>query len=251
MINRLIGEERLLTGAEAGITRDAIEVPFTHGERSLLLYDTAGMRRKARIEDNLEKAMVDDALRAVRFAHVCVLCIDSRVGIHRQDLSIARLVAEEGRAMVIAANMWDAVSDKGAVLLEIKARLDQSLGQVRGISVVPVSGLEGQGMDTLMQAIFDIYERWNKRVSTAALNRWLGHKLETHPPPMVSGRRIRIRYATQIKARPPSFAFFVSRPAALPEHYVRYLSAGLREDFGMEGLPLRLLLRKGDNPYSD
>jgi GTP-binding protein len=239
----------VLTGPEAGITRDAIEIPFIYKEQNIMLVDTAGMRRKARIEDKVEKAMVDDALRAIRFAHVCIVMIDAREEIHRQDLAIARLVAEEGRAMVIAANMWDITTNKQERLKEIRYQLDQSMGQVKGVPVATISALKGKGIDKLMDQVFTIYDRWNWRISTAELNRWLDIKLEAHPPPLVQGRRLRIRYATQIKTRPPSFALFVSRPADLPEHYLRYLAAGLRDDFGLDGLPLRLLMRKGNNPY--
>lgn len=249
LANHLLGEERVLTGPEAGITRDAIEIPFTYNDQNIMLVDTAGMRRKARIDDKLEKAMVDDALRAIRFAHVCVVMIDAREDLHRQDLAIARLVAEEGRAMVIAANMWDITTNKQERLKELRYQLDQSLGQVKGVPVVTVSALKGKGIDKLMDHVFTIYDRWNWRISTADLNRWLDVKLEAHPPPLVQGRRLRIRYATQIKTRPPSFALFVSRPADLPDHYLRYLAAGLRDDFGLDGLPLRLLMRKGKNPY--
>lgn len=249
LANHLLGEERVLTGPEAGITRDAIEIPFSYNDQEIMLVDTAGMRRKARIDDKLEKAMVDDALRAIRFAHVCIVMIDAREELHRQDLAIARLVAEEGRAMVIAANMWDITPNKQERLKELRYQLDQSLGQVKGVPVVTISALKGKGVDKLMDQVFTIYDRWNWRISTADLNRWLDIKLEAHPPPLVQGRRLRIRYATQIKTRPPSFALFVSRPADLPDHYLRYLAAGLREDFGLDGLPLRLLMRKGKNPY--
>ena len=194
--------------------------------------------------------MVGDALRAIRFSHVCVLLIDARQPLNKQDLAIARLVTEEGRAMVIAANMWDDVKGKQEVLSELRYRLDQSLGQVRGIPLVPISGLKGQGVNKMMQAAFDIYQRWNIRVSTSRLNRWLEFMLEAHPPPLVQGRRLRIRYATQVKTRPPSFALFASRPSDLPDHYLRYLAGGLRDDFGIDGVPIRLMLRKGKNPYA-
>lgn len=250
LINRLLNEDRVLTGPEAGITRDAIEIPFQHQERELILIDTAGMRRKARIDENLEKFMVDDALRAIRFSHICILMIDAREKLNRQDLAIARLVAEEGRAMVIAANMWDAVENRQDTLDELKYRLEQSLGQVRGVPLVPISALTGRSVDKLLNAAFDIYSRWNMRLSTSRVNRWLEGMLEAHPPPLVQGRRLRIRYATQVKTRPPSFALFVSRPLDLPDHYLRYLMAGLRDDFGMDGVPIRLMLRKGKNPYA-
>ena len=249
LVNRLLGEERLLTGPEAGITRDAIEVPFEFEDRQLVLVDTAGMRRRARIGEDLEKLMVDDAMGAIRFSHVCFVAIDAREPLNRQDLAIARLVAEEGRAMVVAANMWDEVEEGKETLEELRYRLDQSLGQVRGISLVPVSGLTGRGVGKLMRAAFDAYQRWNMRISTSRLNRWLEVMLEAHPPPLVQGRRLRIRYATQVKTRPPSIALFASRPSDLPEHYLRYLTTGLRDDFGLNGVPIRILLRKGDNPY--
>lgn len=249
LINRLVGEDRLLTGPEAGITRDAIEVPLTINDRELVLIDTAGMRRRARINQDLEKQMVDDALSAIRFAHVCVLCIDAREPLNKQDLAIARLVTEEGRGLVIAANMWDDVTNKNEVRDELRYRLDQSLGQVRGVPLMTISGLRGSGVNKMMDAAFDIYKRWNIRLSTSRVNRWLETMLEAHPTPLVQGRRLRIRYATQIKTRPPTFALFVSRPADLPEHYLRYLASGLRQDFDMDGLPIRLLMRKGNNPY--
>ena len=249
LVNRLVGEERLLTGPEAGITRDAIEIPLNLDGRDLVLIDTAGMRRRARIGEDLEKQMVDDALSAIRFAHVCILCIDAREPLNKQDLAIARLVAEEGRGLVIAANMWDDVTGKNEVRDELRYRLDQSLGQVRGVPLVSISGLKGGGVPKLMDAAFDIYKRWNIRLSTSRVNRWLEGMLEGHPPPLVQGRRLRIRYATQIKTRPPTFALFVSRPADLPDHYLRYLAGGLRDDFDMAGLPIRMVLRKGNNPY--
>ena len=249
LANRLLGEERLLTGPEAGITRDAIEIPFEFGGRQLVLVDTAGMRRRARIGEDLEKQMVDDAMEAIRFSHVCVVTLDAREPLNRQDLAIARLVAEEGRAMVVAANMWDGVAAGKEAVEELRHRLDQSLGQVRGIPLIPVSGLKGRGVGKMMRAAFEAYARWNIRISTSRLNRWLEGMLEAHPPPLVQGRRLRIRYATQVKTRPPSIALFASRPSDLPEHYLRYLSAGLRQDFGLDGVPIRLLLRKGENPY--
>ena len=250
LVNHLVGEERLLTGPEAGITRDAIEIPLETEGGQLVLIDTAGMRRRARIGQPLEKLMVDDALNAIRFSHVCILMIDAREPLHRQDLAIARLVAEEGRAMVVGANMWDAVKGRKEVFEELRHRLDQSLGQVRGVPLAPVSALKGSGVGKLMRSAFDIYRRWNTRISTSRLNRWLELMLEAHPPPMAQGRRLRIRYATQVKTRPPTFALFTSRPSDLPDHYLRYLSAGMRDDFELDGVPLRLLLRKGGNPYA-
>jgi GTP-binding protein len=250
LINRLLGEERLLTGPEAGITRDSIELPFTWKGRPYKLVDTAGMRRRARISDKVEQLMVDDALRAIQFAHLCVLLVDATEDIHKQDLAIARLIAEEGRAVVIGANKWDAVRDRQGAATAIDDRLEISLAQLRGVPVVHMSGLHGRGLAKMMAAADEMYGLWNTRIATGRLNRWLEGMLEAHPPPLVEGRRLRIRYMTQIKTRPPTFALFVSRPADLPESYLRYLTTGLRTDFGLWGVPVRMVMRKGDNPYA-
>jgi GTP-binding protein len=250
LINKLLGEDRMLTGPEAGITRDAIEVPFEWKGKSYRLVDTAGMRRRARISDKVEQLMVGDALRAIQYAHLCVLLIDSTEELHKQDLGIARWIAEEGRAIVIGANKWDAVRDRQAAAQQIDDRLQTSLAQLRGVPVVSMSGLYGRGFDKLMKAANEMYGLWNTRVSTGRLNRWLEGVLEAHPPPLVEGRRLRIRYMTQIKTRPPTFALFVSRPADLPESYLRYLITGLRTDFGLWGIPVRMVMRKSDNPYA-
>ena len=250
LINRLLGEDRLLTGPEAGITRDSIELPFTWKGRPYKLVDTAGMRRKARISDKVEQLMVEDALRAIQYAHLCVLLVDATEELHRQDLAIARLIAEEGRAVVIGANKWDAVRNRQTAAQGIDDRLQTSLAQLRGVPVVHTSGLHGRGLDKMLAAADEMYGLWNTRISTGRLNRWLEGMLEAHPPPLVEGRRLRIRYMTQIKTRPPTFALFVSRPADLPESYLRYLTTGLRTDFGLWGIPVRMVMRKGDNPYA-
>jgi len=250
LINSLIGEDRLLTGPEAGITRDAIEVPFEWRGQPYRLVDTAGMRRRARIADKVERLMVDDALRAIQFAHLCVLLVDSTEELNKQDLAIARLIADEGRALVIGANKWDAVADKQAAARRIDDRLETSLAQLRGVPVVQISGLYRRGFGKLLGAADLMYGLWNTRISTGRLNRWLEVMLEAHPPPLVEGRRLRIRYMTQIKTRPPTFALFVSRPADLPESYLRYLTTGLRQDFGLHGIPIRMVMRKGENPYA-
>ena len=250
LINNLIGEDRLLTGPEAGITRDAIEVPFEWQGQPYKLVDTAGMRRRARIANKVEKLMVTDALRAIQFAHLCVLLVDSTDELNKQDLGIARLIAEEGRALVIGANKWDAVDNKQAAAGQIADRLQTSLAQLRGVPVVQMSGLYKRGFNKLLSAAGDMYGLWNTRISTGRLNRWLEIMLEAHPPPLVEGRRLRIRYMTQIKTRPPTFALFVSRPADLPESYLRYLTTGLRQDFGLRGIPIRMVMRKGENPYA-
>ncbi|MGC6453324.1 MAG: ribosome biogenesis GTPase Der [Candidatus Puniceispirillaceae bacterium] len=250
LINRLLGEERLLTGPEAGITRDSIELAFTWKGRSYKLVDTAGMRRRARISDKVEQLMVDDALRAIQFAHLCVVLVDATEELHKQDLAIARTIADEGRAVVIGANKWDAVRDRQGAATAIDDRLEISLAQLRGVPVVHMSGLHGRGLAKMMAAADEMYGLWNTRIATGRLNRWLEGMLEAHPPPLVEGRRLRIRYMTQIKTRPPTFALFVSRPADLPESYLRYLTTGLRTDFGLWGVPVRMVMRKGDNPYA-
>ena len=239
-----------MTGPESGITRDAIEVPFEWNGTLYKLVDTAGMRRRARISDKLEKLMVDDARRAIQYAHLCVLLIDASEEIHKQDLSIARLIEVEGRAIVIGANKWDAVRDKQAARGKISDRLQTSLAQLRGVPVVQMSGLHRQGLSQLLGAADEMYRIWNTRISTGRLNRWLEAMLEAHPPPLLEGRRLRIRYITQIKTRPPTFALFVSRPADFPESYLRYLTSGLRVDFELRGVPIRIVMRKRENPFA-
>ena len=250
LVNSLIGEDRLLTGPEAGITRDSITLPFIHNDREFRLVDTAGIRRQARVTDKVEKLMVTDASRSIQFARVCILMLDARQPPHKQDMVIARQITDEGRALVIAANMWDDVADKQKALSQIYDRLETSLAQVRGVPVVPISGMYGRGFDKLLKAVEDMHAVWNMRISTGRLNRWLEPMLEAHPPPLSQGRRLRIRYMTQVKTRPPTFALFASKPVDLPESYLRYLIGGLRQDFGLEGIPIRMILRKGKNPYA-
>jgi GTP-binding protein len=249
LINRILGQERLLTGPEAGITRDSISVDWTARGRTFRLFDTAGIRRKPRVEGKLEKLAVADALNAIRFAEVVVLTIDVQQPFEKQDLAIADLIEREGRGIVIALTKWDLVSDRQAALAALRAEATRRLPQLTGAPVVPVSGLTGEGMDRLIKAVVDAHATWNKRVPTARLNRWLGAMIERHPPPAVSGRSIKLRYLTQLKARPPTFVAFCSRPEKLPDAYRRYLVNGLRADFALPGVPLRLLLRKGENPY--
>ena len=250
LINSLLGEDRLLTGPEAGITRDAIELDFEFNGQPYKLVDTAGIRRRARVVDKVEKLMVDDALRAIQFAHLCVLLVDATEPIHKQDLLIARLIEDEGRAIVIGANKWDAVRDRKAASTQISDRLQTSLAQLRGVPVVQISGLHKKGLSKLLESAEDIYRIWNMRISTGRLNRWLEAMLEAHPPPLVEGRRLRIRYMTQIKIRPPTFALFVSQPTNLPESYLRYLTSGLRADFSLRGIPIRMVMRKRENPFA-
>ena len=250
LVNRLIGEDRLLTGPEAGITRDAISIDWEYQGKALRLVDTAGLRRRARVDHKLEKLSAGDTTRAIRFAQVVVLVLDSDAMLERQDLTIARRVIEEGRALVIAANKWDIVGNQANATQRLRDRLETSLPQVKGVPVVHISALHRRNLDKLLEAVFNIYDIWNKRVATSPLNDWLGAMTEAHPPPLARGRRIRIRYMTQIKTRPPTFALWVSQPTELADAYLRYLENGLREDFGLPGVPLRLQMRKGRNPYA-
>jgi GTP-binding protein len=250
LVNRLIGEDRLLTGPEAGITRDAISIDWEYQGKALRLVDTAGLRRRARVDHKLEKLSAGDTTRAIRFAQVVVLVLDSEAMLERQDLTIARRVIEEGRALVIAANKWDIVGNQANATQRLRDRLETSLPQVKGVPVVHISALHRRNLDKLLEAVFNIYDIWNKRVATSPLNDWLGAMTEAHPPPLARGRRIRIRYMTQIKTRPPTFALWVSQPTELADAYLRYLENGLREDFGLPGVPLRLQMRKGRNPYA-
>ena len=249
LVNRLLGEDRLLTGPEAGITRDAIAIDWEWRDRKVKLIDTAGLRRKAHIEEKLEKLSTADTLRAIRFAEVVVLVLDAAVMLEKQDLTIGRMVEDEGRALVIAANKWDIIEDKPKALTTLKDRLQISLPQLSGISAVPVSAATGSGLETLMKAVFQTHETWNKRIPTPKLNRWLAAVQEHHPPPLVDGKRLRLRYITQANIRPPTFALFASKPGDLPDAYRRYLVNLLRTDFGLPGVPIRMMLRKGDNPF--
>jgi GTPase len=250
LINKLLGEDRLLTGPEAGITRDAIAVELTWHGRDFRIHDTAGMRRRSRIEEKLEKLSVADALNAIRFAEVVILLMDSEHSFEEQDLRIADLVEREGRALVIGMNKWDLAQDRPGAMKELRGQTDERLPQVKGAPIVTVSGLTGLGLDRLMQAVLDVHAVWNKRVSTSALNRWLAAVVSAHPPPAVSGRSIRLDYITQPKARPPSFVLFLSRADAVPDSYKRYLVNNLRESFDLPGTPIRLTLREKANPYA-
>ena len=249
LVNHLIGEQRLLTGPEAGITRDSISVDWAWQGQPVKLFDTAGMRRQAKVVQKLEKLSVADTLRAVRFAEVVVLVLDATQPFEKQDLHLADLVSREGRALVIAVNKWDLIKDRQSALKELRERCERLLPQVRGVPIVTLSGLTGRDCDNLMPAIIELYDVWNRRISTAQLNRWLDDMVSRHSPPAVSGRRIRLRYMTQAKTRPPTFIVFCSRPDDLPAAYERYLVNGLREDFDLPGIPLRIHLRKGKNPY--
>lgn len=251
LVNKLLGEERLLTGPEAGITRDSIAVDWSFEDRPVRLVDTAGLRRKARVTEKIEKLSISDTLRAVRFAQVVVLLLDVEEGLEKQDLTIARMVVEEGRALVIGVNKWDACRNRDAALAAIRDRMERSLPQVRGIPLVTLSALQGHNIERLMAAVFGAYGVWNRRIGTADLNRWLDGVTAAHPPPASAGRRVRLKYMTQAKSRPPTFAIFCSKPQELPASYLRYLENGLRETFDLPGTPIRINIRKGDNPYAE
>ena len=249
LMNGLLGENRVLTGPEAGITRDAIAVEWTWNGQQLRLIDTAGLRRRSRVADRVERASGADTMRAVRFGHVVVQVIDATQPLERQDLTIARHVVDEGRALVLAANKWDVVNDRNATLRNLHDRIAISLPQVRGIRCITMSALHGRNLDRMLEAVLSVYDTWNRRVATAPLNRWLADAVERHPPPLAQGRRIRLRYITQARTRPPTFACFCSQPESLPEAYRRYLVNGLRDDFKLDGIPIRLMFRRGRNPY--
>jgi GTP-binding protein len=250
LVNRLIGEERLLTGPEAGITRDTISVPLVWEGHNFLFHDTAGMRRKSRIEEKVEKLAVSDALEAIRFAEVVIVLMDAAHAFEEQDLRIADLVEREGRALVIGMNKWDLKGDARGSAGKLRSEVDHWLPQVKGAAVVALSGQSGEGVDRLMRAVLDAHAVWNKRVPTAGLNRWFEETIAAHPPPAVSGRRLKLNYITQTKARPPSFVIFCTRADAVPEAYLRYLTNSLRESFDLPGTPIRITLREKKNPYA-
>lgn len=253
LINRIIGEDRLLTGPEAGITRDAISLRSTWDGVPMRIFDTAGMRKKAKVQEKLEKLSVSDGLRAVKFAEVVVVLLDAAIPFEQQDLRIADLAEREGRAVVVAVNKWDVEDDKQQKLRDLKEAFERLLPQLRGAPLITVSARTGRGLDRLHAAILRAHAIWNRRVSTAQLNRWLTGMIEQHPPPAPQGKRIKLRYMTQAKTRPPGFVVMCSHPDKMPESYKRYLVNGLREDFDMPGTPIRLTLRSqsDQNPYKN
>jgi GTP-binding protein len=250
LINHLAGEERLLTSAEAGTTRDSIAVEINWRGKDFRVFDTAGLRRRSRIEEKLEKLSVADALRAVRFAEVVVLMMDAQNKFEEQDLRIADLIEREGRALVIAVNKWDLMGQQASLISALRTDADHLLPQVKGMAIIAVSGLMGEGIDRLMSAIEEAYAVWNRRVPTAALNRWFEQAVDANPPPSVSGRRLKLNYVTQAKARPPSFVLFCSRADAVPQSYLRYLVNSLRTFFELPGTPIRITLREKANPFA-
>ncbi|QDY68986.1 ribosome biogenesis GTPase Der [Qingshengfaniella alkalisoli] len=253
LINRILGEDRLLTGPEAGITRDSIAVPVDWAGTPMRIFDTAGMRKRAKVQDKVEKLSVADGLRAIRFAEVVVVLLDADIPFEQQDLRIADLAEREGRAVVVAVNKWDLEDDKQGKLAALKEAFERLLPQLKGAPLVTVSAKTGRGLDRLHTAILKAQDVWNRRVTTAQLNRWLTGMVEAHPPPAPGGRRIKLRYATQVKTRPPAFVVMCSHPDKLPEAYRRYLINGLRADFDMPGTPIRLTMRSqaDKNPYKD
>ena len=251
MVNQLLGEERMLAGPEAGITRDSISIPWMHEGREICLIDTAGIRKRSRIQEKLEVLSVQDSRRAIQYAEVVVLVLESNAILEKQDLTLARQVVEEGRALIIAVNKWDIADDRKLALERLANRLEHSLPQVRGVPFITCSSKTKKGLEKLMPAVLDLYQQWNSRVPTAALNQWLISMTESHPPPLVNGRRLRLRYITQARTRPPTFILFSSRADKVSPSYIRYLANGLREDFNLWGTPLRLNVRKRQNPYGD
>jgi GTPase len=249
LVNRLLGQERMLTSPEPGTTRDSIATPFEWNGRRFSLIDTAGLRRRARIDEKLEKMSAGETIRNIREAHVCVLVLDATMMLENQDLQIARLAAEEGRAVVVCANKWDLVDDPQAALRKLRDRLEISLPQIKGVIFATVSALQGRKLDDLMAAVIEMHDRWNADLPTPKLNRWLEGVIQKHPPPIVEGRRPRPRFMRQVAQRPPTFALFGNKLVSLPDDYQRYLVNSLRETFGLQGVVVRLQMRASNNPY--
>jgi len=250
LVNHLLKEDRMITGPEPGLTRDSIAASWTYEGQRIELIDTAGMRRRARVHERVEQLSVAGSLSSIQFANVVVVMFEADQAFDRQDLNLVDLVEREGRGIVVAINKWDLVEDQAEARREFELRLGELLPQVRGVPLVTFSALKGQGTQRLMPAVVSAYERWNKRISTADLNRWLEDVLATHPPPIVRGGRVKLRYVTQIKTRPPSFTAFGTRVTDLPEAYKRYMVNRLRADFDLPGVPLRLRFKAPKNPYA-
>jgi len=251
LINRLVGSERLVTGPEAGITRDSIAVEWLWKDKPVRLIDTAGLRKRAKVVEKLEKLSAADARRAIDFAEVVVLLLDSTLGLEGQDLRIADQVLEEGRALIVALNKWDVAADQSRLFQGVRRALDEGLAQVKGVPLLALSGQTGKGLDTLMDAAFEAREQWSRRVSTGTLNRWFEAASDRNPPPSPGGRRIKLRYITQARTRPPAFVVFGNRVEELPESYRRYLVNSLRDDIGFGGMPIRLTFRGSKNPFGE
>ncbi len=249
LINHMIGEDRMITGPEPGLTRDSIGIDWAYQGRAIKLFDTAGLRKKARVINKLEKLSVADSLRAIRFAHVVVLLLDAELGFEKQDVKIADRVITEGRALVIGVNKWDLPEDRSKVTAKIDDVIERTMPRAKGLPVVYFSARTGKGVEKLMAAVMKAYDQWNSRVSTSPFNRWLAATIDKHPPPAPKGNRIKIRYGAQIKARPPTFALFANRPEVLPASYINYMENELRKAFNLWGTPIRFLFRKTKNPF--
>lgn len=251
LLNTIIGDHRVMTGPEAGITRDAIAVDWTYRDRKFRLVDTAGMRKKSKVVDVIEKMAVEDSMRAIRLAQVVVLVVDAAQALEAQDLQIGQHIAEEGRALVIALNKWDSVTNKSELLEELRYKLNKGLAQLRDVRFVPISALNGKNIDKLLDEILATYALWNTRVTTGGLNRWLARMESQNPAPLAGGRPNRLKYITQIKTRPPTFAMWVSKPADMPDAYKRFIVNGLRRDYDIPAVPIRLMVRASKNPFVD
>jgi GTP-binding protein len=251
LVNALIGEDRLITGPEAGLTRDAIAVEWEWEGRRVRLHDTAGLRKRGKVDDRLERMSAADTLRAIKFAEIVLLLVDAERPFEKQDLIIADRVATEGRGLVVLISKWDTVADKPAALKELQLEFDRLLPQVKGAPMVPVSAITGRGLDRIMPAVAELHRNWAAKVKTRDLNDWLREMTERHPPPAVDGRRVRLKYMAQTKGRPPTFVLMASRASQLPESYKRYLINGLRQAFDLPGVPIRLIVKAGKNPYVD
>ena len=251
LVNKMLGEERMITGPEAGITRDSISIEWLWQEKPVRLIDTAGLRKRAKVEDKLEKLSVMDTKRAIDFAEVVVLLLDATRGLEVQDLKIASQVIDEGRALVIALNKWDVAENASSLFNGVKGALEEGLSQLKGVPVLTVSGFTGKGIDQLLGAAFEVREQWSRRIGTGELNRWFERAVEANPPPAPGGKRIKLRYITQVKTRPPSFVIFGSRVDQLPRSYERYLLNSMRRDLGLGPVPVRLAMRAQKNPYHD
>ena len=251
LVNTLLQDERLLTGPQAGLTRDSISIDWTYEGKKIRLVDTAGQRRRAKVDEKLERLSVTDALRAVQYGHVVILLMDATMPLESQDLHIASHVLKEGRCLVLGLNKWDQVEKKKELLEEIDYKLKKSLPQAKGIPVVPLVALTGQGVKTLMSKVFSIYEMWNQRISTAKLNQWLKYAVEAHQPPIVKGIRLKFKYATQLKTRPPTFSIFANSKERVLESYLKYLDHELRKAFDFWGVPIRIIVKASANPYEE
>ena len=251
LINQMVEEDRLLVGPEAGITRDSISVDWEWQGRTIRLHDTAGMRKKAKVQGKLEKLSIHDGLRAIQFAEVVIIVFDATISFEKQDLQISDLIIREGRAPVIAINKWDLIEDRQMVLKELHEKAERLLPQVKGLKVIPISGATGEGIPKLMKAVMDVHKSWNRRIPTARLNKWLDDVQYHHPAPAVGGRPIRMKFVTQVKSRPPTFMVSCSRPDSLPTSYTRYMVNNLREQFDLYSTPIRMFLRTAENPYAN